>query len=253
MYPVLFQLGPLVIHSYGVMIALAVLLGVFVGLREGRRLGLEEGVLLDLAFYGTLAGVIGARLWHAATDWPHYVGRPWEILFFWQPGLAIQGVVVAAIATTVWLARRRRISFWQLADAGAPGLVLGQAIGRIGCFLAGCCYGVECDLPWAVPLAGAHRHPTQIYEFSVDLAIFAVLWTIRRRKPFEGFVFLVYAVMWSSMRVLLDFLRADTPIVAYGMRWAQLAGLTGVAIGLLIIGVRLWLEHGQGAFQRSSS
>ncbi|MCL4458970.1 MAG: prolipoprotein diacylglyceryl transferase [Chloroflexi bacterium] len=236
MYPLLFEYGPLVIRSYGVMIMLGIILGTFVALREGKRVGLLQTTILDFALYAVIAGIVGARLWHVANEWSTlYQDHPWEILAIWNGGLAIQGVVLGGIIVTVWYTKTHHLDFWRFADVGALGLILGQAIGRIGCTLNGCSYGVPANLPWSIYLAGRWRQPVQIYEFLADLAIFGLLWSLRRRKPFEGFLFLLYIISYSTVRITLDSLRADTDIVIYGLRWAQLAGMAGLTLGLLLL------------------
>ncbi|MCI0371255.1 MAG: prolipoprotein diacylglyceryl transferase [candidate division NC10 bacterium] len=171
MYPVLFQLGPLSIRSWGVLVILAFFVGTRVAAAEARRKGLEPDLVHDFSLWGLLGGVAGAHLYEVLLLDPAWYGRhPVQILTRWQGGMALCGALLGGTVAAILFTRRRRIGFWRFADVLAPGLILGQAFGRLGSFLDGEAYGVPTTLPWGVTysdpngLAPPHvqLHPVQV-------------------------------------------------------------------------------------------
>lgn len=218
MYPVLLQIGSFHLRTYGVVVAIGIFAAFALARREAKRHQAEPGLIDDFFFYALLFGFIGARLYYVALfDSGTFVRHPMEILAIWKGGLALHGGLVAGALTAIWFSRKRGISFWKLADILAPSLILGQGIGRLACFFSGDAYGVPTDLPWAVTFTdpnsmaplGIPLHPTQLYEFGLDLVLFAVLYSIRTRLNFEGQLFLIYALGYAVIRFFVEGFRGD--------------------------------------------
>jgi phosphatidylglycerol:prolipoprotein diacylglycerol transferase len=221
-YPILLDLGVWQIRSYGLFVALAVLVGIWWSAREAERRGFARALVYDAAWTITIAGFVGARLWYALFSEPDvFLGRPWEIFAIWHGGLSIHGALVAGTAVGVWWIRRRGLPFWRFADAVVPGLILGQAVGQIACLLNGDTYGKPTDLPWAIvfthpqamaPL-GVPLHPIQIYELLAYTAVFLVVHRVARSAARDGAVVLTYAVLYGVVRFAIEFFRGDPPLV----------------------------------------
>jgi phosphatidylglycerol:prolipoprotein diacylglycerol transferase len=217
MFPVLIRIGPLTIHTYGFMIAAAFLLGLWLAQRQAEREGLPRDKVTDIGFYALFAGIIGSRIFFIGTDWNHFSAHPFDMIKIWEGGLVFYGGVVFAIPVAVWYARRQRLSLWQTADVWAPSIAVGHAIGRLGCFCAGCCYGVPTGLPWGVvfnnpetlAIRGVALHPTQLYESAAELLNFVILVMVRRRKAFHGQLFWMYVLNYAVIRAVIELFRGD--------------------------------------------
>ena len=217
MFPVLIKVGPVTIHTYGLMIAIAFLLGLWLALRQAVREGLPKDKITDVGFYALFAGIIGARVFFIATNWQYFSGHPLDMIKIWEGGLVFYGGVIVAAPVAIWYARKQGLSLWQTADIWAPSIAIGHAIGRLGCFCAGCCYGKPTDLPWAVTftspeslaIRGVPLHPTQIYESGAELLNFAILLVLRRKKTFHGQVFWMYVLNYSIIRAVIELFRGD--------------------------------------------
>lgn len=223
MYPILVDFGVWQLRSYGLFVAVAVVAGAWWSAREAERRGFARHVVYDAAWVIAFAGLAGARLWYVLFSDPEiYLARPWEILAIWHGGLSMHGALIAGSVVAAWWIRRRRLPFWRFADALAPGLILGQAIGQIACLLNGDTYGKPTDLPWAIvfthpqamaPL-GVPLHPLQIYELVAYLAVFLVVHRVARSAARDGAVLLTYGVLYGAIRFAMEFFRADPPVVA---------------------------------------
>jgi phosphatidylglycerol:prolipoprotein diacylglycerol transferase len=217
MFPVLIRIGPLTIHTYGFMIAIAFLLGLWLARRQARREGLSEDRITDVGFYALFAGIVGSRVFFIATNWQHFSDHPVDMIKIWEGGLVFYGGVIFALPTVIWYAKKQGLSLWQTVDVWAPSIAVGHAIGRLGCFCAGCCYGLPTDLPWAVTFSDAESlairsvplHPTQLYESAAEFLNFAVLLFIRRRKAFHGQLFWMYVLNYSIIRAAIELFRGD--------------------------------------------
>lgn len=247
MHPILLQLGPLTIHTYGAMLALGLVLGL-IALRHGaRRLGLNPDAVMNEALVVVLAGLAGARLAFILLE----PGDLWtglaRFFFIWQGGLVFYGGLALAIPTAWWRARRRGWSPADLADALAPALALGQALGRLGCFSSGDSFGKPFDGPWAVVYTDPHSlaptgvplHPTQLYIAGALLAIFAILrWRLPRRR-FAGQIVLLYGALHGAARLIIEPFRADWrgEVVLAGL---TPTGLFALALMLLCLAGLWW-------------
>ena len=217
MFPVLIRIGPVTIHTYGLMIAAAFLLGLLLAQRQAVREGLPGDKIADIGFYALFAGIVGSRIFYIGTDWDHFSAHPLDMIKIWEGGLVFYGGVVFAIPVAVWYARRKKLPLWQTADIWAPSIAVGHAIGRLGCFCAGCCYGVPTDLPWGVTftnpetlaIKGVALHPTQLYESAAELLNFGVLVIVRRRKTFHGQLFWLYVLNYAIIRAVIELFRGD--------------------------------------------
>ncbi len=237
MYPRLFQIGPFTLFSFGLMVILGFLAGVALGARLCRERGMKGDALFDSAVVILIAGIAGARLLFVALHWREYSGHAFEIAATWKGGMSFHGGVGAGILTGMLCMKRRRLPALAMSDAAAPGLALGYAIGRIGCFLNGCCYGTPTAAPWGVHFPesgpGIHSHPTQIYGAAFNFALTAFLiWTYRR--PYRiGQNLMLFITGYSVYRFLVEGLRSGVTakVLALGLTEAQWFSLFAVLAG----------------------
>jgi phosphatidylglycerol:prolipoprotein diacylglycerol transferase len=248
MYPILLQVGGFKLHSYGVLVGVAILAAIWVATREARRKGFAGEVIGDLALPVVLTGLVGGRLAYVLGWEPELFSQdPLGIFAVWRGGLALHGGLLAGFGAGFWFCWRRRLNPWVLADALAPAIILGQGIGRLSCFLNGDAYGRATGVPWAVifsnpdalaPL-GVPLHPVQLYEFAADLMLFGVLWVLRKRPGFEGQLFLFYLAGYGVIRLLTEVFRGDRVEVAFGLSLLQGASLALLVTALVAFGWRL--------------
>ena len=238
--PIAFTIGPVSVAWYGIMVALAVLTLVLWALwsvKKGARISYDK--VISAAIVGIPSGVIFSRLLHVIDFWDYFIEHPGEIVG--GSGLTIYGAVLGA-ALGVWIySRFSKISFGYFADMLAPGIILAQAIGRVGCTLNGCCYGIETNFfcaviythPESLGPIGVPVHPTQIYEIIYNLIVFGVLLALRKRFRPDGSLFLIYLTLYSAWRLGIDFIRDGTDFL-FGLHEAQV-----IAIIVLIITITL--------------
>lgn len=218
MLPVFLQLGPLRFHTYGLLVGLGLVLGLALYVRLAGRAGLDQARALRLALVVLAVAIAGARLTYAALEWRLFLAQPWRVFYIWQGGLVFYGGLGAAMAVTWWLARRWGLPLLAISDCLAPALALGQALGRLGCLAAGCCYGAPWDGPWAVvfsdPACLARPldqplHPVQLYDaLGQGLMCLGLLW-LWPRRAFAGQVFFAYALLHGLLRLILERFRGD--------------------------------------------
>jgi phosphatidylglycerol:prolipoprotein diacylglycerol transferase len=247
--PVAFTIGVFSVRWYGIMVALAVLTLILWALREVRRgAALSYETVFNAALVGIPSGIIFSRLLHIIDHWQYYFQNPGQIIG--GSGLSIYGAVLGA-ALGIWIySRFSKVSFGYLADVISPGIILAQAIGRVGCTLNGCCYGLECHLPWAVvythpeslgPL-GVPVHPTQIYEIIYNLIVFVVLLRLRGRFKPAGSLFLIYLTLYSVWRLGIDFIREGTPFL-FGLHEAQVISIIVLIITITLMSLKTrWVK-----------
>lgn len=219
MYPEIFHIS--LLHTYGLLVAIAFLSALWLAGRLAVRAGLNSDSVTNLGIYCALAAIAGAKVMMFVVDLPYYVQHPEEIfsLSTLQAGGVFYGGLIGALAVSWWYMRRTRLPLWKTADVFAPAIALGHGIGRLGCFSAGCCWGVRCSLPWAVtftnPVAkdlvgvplNIPLHPTQLYESFSEFLIFGVLyWRIgKAHRP--GTIISLYLVLYSTVRFVVEFFR----------------------------------------------
>jgi len=246
MHPVLFSIGGVSIRSYGVMLVVGFLLGLWRAVRVSRKRGIDSEHAADASLVALLTGIVGARLLYLLLNVPR---EGWGVFReahrIWEGGLSFHGGLAAAVIG-VWIyVRIKRIHFLVLADLLSPSLALAYAFARIGCFLNGCCYGHPTDLPWAFiftdPAYGAATlpsHPSQLYAFAANLVIFWILTRIEKLNRPAGFVFASYIALYSTYRFLNEFTRkgATAEVWFAGLTQAQAISLASVLVcGLILI------------------
>lgn len=247
MFPKLISIGSFFLPTYGVLVALAFLIGLLVTIRLARRSGMNADLITNLAIYCALAGLAGGKLFMILFDWSFFAEHPREIftLSTLQAAGVFQGGLLLALLTAVLYIRHHKLPFLATADAFAPGVALGHAIGRLGCFAAGCCWGIECTRPWAITFTNpdAHRlvgvpigipvHPTQLYEMVTEAVVFAFLylWYGRPHKP--GVILALYLVLSSVARFVIEFYRFHEQGYLYGV---PLSLTQWIAIGTFLLG-----------------
>jgi phosphatidylglycerol:prolipoprotein diacylglycerol transferase len=269
MFPELFRIGTFPINTYGVLLALAFLVALVVAARLAARDGLSRERIYDLGLWMLLAALIGSKVLMLWTE-PAYRENPWQLfsLDFLRSGGVFYGGLIGAVVVGYLLVRRYGLPWWKTADAFAPGIALGQSIGRLGCFSAGCCWGKPTTLPWGVhftekghEITGVpiydeqmnplHLHPTQLYEAGATLIFFFFLIWLHRRKRFDGQVILFYAVLYGAARFLIEFVRDDPRgdiaglTTLTGLSTSQMISLVVGLAGLIILILR-WRKQRTG-------
>ena len=239
MYPELFQIGSLTVHSYGLMIGLAVLVSALLIYRKAPDEGIKADYVLEAVIVAAVSGIIGSRILYIILNWEYYSGRPLVAFITQFEGLSFYGGLFGgAIALYLW-GRWREIGFLKLADLFAPYLALGYGFGRVGCFLNGCCYGSESTVPWALPINMADdvlRHPVQLYALLGALIIFGALKLLRPVRPFVGFLLVALFAFYGVLRFTTEFFRSGEAVLL-GLTTAQVFSLTLVAASLLVMAV----------------
>lgn len=252
MFPQLFHLGKFSLPTYGLLVATGVLAGLWVSVRNSEKQGINSDDAWNFGILVVFSGIVGAKILYIINDWSYYSSHPGELfsLGTLQAGGVFSGGLIAAFVAAVWYVRRQHMPPLATCDAFAPGLALGHAIGRVGCFAAGCCYGKETHHFWGVtftnPVANANSgtplnvslEPTQLFESAIELANFFVLMWLFRRKKFDGQVFSAYLILYGVARFFLEFIRDDPG------RGSVFGGLmTGtqlISIGLVLAGSLIW-------------
>jgi phosphatidylglycerol:prolipoprotein diacylglycerol transferase len=217
MFPDLFSLGPVTIHTYGVFAATGFFFAMIVTWKIAEPEGITLQHIVDMGLIIILSAIIGSRLLHVLLNMSYYIHEPVAIFKIWQGGLVFSGGIIAVVIAMFWYAKRRNLSLMKIGDLWAPGAALGQAVGRIGCFMAGCCYGKPTDLKWGVVFTDPRSlapldtllHPTQIYSSLSGFIIFFVLLKMRAKKTFEGRVFLWFLILHSTARLAIERFRGD--------------------------------------------
>jgi phosphatidylglycerol---prolipoprotein diacylglyceryl transferase len=250
MFPKLISHGDFFLPSYGVLVTIGFLLGLWITGKLARERGLNAQLVTDLGIYVALAGLAGAKLMLILYELPYYLKHPAEIfsLATLQAGGVFYGGLIAALLVAIWYLRSRKLPFLPVADCFAPGIALGHAIGRLGCFAAGCCWGLACERPWAVTFTDpeAHRlvgvplhqplHPTQLYEALGEFLIFATLYRLAATKPPTGRLIGLYLILYPAVRFGVEFLRAHEQANPFGwiLSTAQWTALVLMAAGIYI-------------------
>jgi prolipoprotein diacylglyceryl transferase len=252
-----FHIGPLFVHAYGLMYALAVAGAVASTIRLWERRGGDRELVYDIALWGFPAGLVGGRLYHLATSWNQVPHEWWGPLAVWKGGLGIWGGIAAGTLVGVWRLRRAGVDVFSFMDAGAPGLLVAQAIGRIGNYFNQELFGGPTSLPWALKIDPAHRpagyerfatfHPTFLYELLFDLALAGVLaLVVRRGRVRPPGVFALYVAGYSAFRIFEEQLRVDPSRHLLGLRLNFF-----VATALCVAGLA-WFAYSQRSRARAA-
>jgi phosphatidylglycerol---prolipoprotein diacylglyceryl transferase len=222
MHPVLFDFGAFTIYSYGVLLAAAYLLGLQFALIRARSRGLDSQRVMDLGIWIIISALVGAKLLLLIVDFRQLTDSPRDLLSLARSGGVFYGGLIAAVTVALLYLRRHKLPLWTTTDVFAPGIALGHVVGRLGCLLAGCCFGRETSVPWAItfhsPAAlaqgtplGVPLHPTQLYEAGAEALILVfLLATERRGRPFPGRTFWSYMLLYGISRFIIEFYRGDS-------------------------------------------
>lgn len=247
MHPILCNIGPFQIHSYGMLLAVGFLLGIAVSLYFAKREGLPSEVILDLAIYVIIASVVGARLFYVAGQWDQYQNNLLEIFMVQKGGLVFLGGLLAAILVVFWYAKLKSIPVLKLLDVITPGTAIGYAIGRLGCFFNGCCFGLPTGLPWGVvfpfgSLANLyypdkHIHPTQLYSAALMFIFFIILFFSYRLKKSDGQVFWWGIIFYAIYRFAVEFLRYSP------LHWLGLTPSQWLVLAAALVAVKYLLRR----------
>ncbi len=254
MFPKLFDLGPLTIYTYGVLLAAAYLAGLRLAMSRARRFGLDANRVLDLGIYIIISALVGAKLLLLAVEWRTLTSSPAEMLSLLRSGGVFYGGLILAVVVAFWFIWKHDLPFWTTCDAFAPGIALGHVVGRLGCLAAGCCYGRATDVAWAItfsnPLAatnvgtplGIPLHPTQLYEAGAELLILIfLLATERKGRPFAGRTFWGYMLLYAISRFIIEIYRGDPRGTVFGV--LSTSQFISVILVPLSIGMLVWLSR----------
>jgi len=222
------------IAFYGIIIGIGIALGYIVASFQATRTGQDKEVYLDFAMYAVIVSIIGARIYYVVFEWENYKGNFLSMINIREGGLAIYGAVIAAVIVVYFFGKYKKIDFRDLADVCAPGLILGQAIGRWGNFINQEAHGTETTLPWAVIIDGKKYHPTFLYESVGNLLIFTFLMIyMRKYQKKKGEIILFYAILYGIVRFFVEGLRTDS-LMFLGFRVSQVLSLVGVLVGTIL-------------------
>jgi phosphatidylglycerol:prolipoprotein diacylglycerol transferase len=221
-HPILFEIGPVTIYSYGVLLAAAYLLGLWLAARRARAAGLDGNKVLDLGIWVIIAALVGAKALLFVVDFRHFTSSWQEFTTLLRSGGVFYGGLIAAVVVCIYQLRKHQLPLWTSGDLFAPGIALGYMVGRLGCLAAGCCYGKPTDVPWAItftdPAANLNvgtplnvaLHPTQVYESAAGFIILLLLLAIERRgRGFPGRTFWLFVLFYSISRFIIEFYRGD--------------------------------------------
>lgn len=248
--PVAFHMGPITIRWYGIMILAGFTVALLFLMREaawriGRRKETDPPMItpdevLDASLVGLVLGIIGTRVVYVALDWPDFAQRPLEAFNFWSGGLSFIGAPIFGFGYLYWFCRRHGYSFLGTADMVAPAFAVAYSIGRIGCFLNGCCFGGHCDLPWRtvffkdgdVSVLTPPSHPTQLYATIINLCIFAYLARRLRSPHAPGAVFVTYMLLYAIYRGIIEQFRkgATADVAMLGLTLGQVIAIVVIPL-----------------------
>ena len=217
MHPTILTIGSFAIHSYGLLLAVGFLLAIQIFVSRGKRRGIPEDSLHTISLVILILAIVGGRGLFVMTHWSEYSKDLWGIFRLWEGGLMLYGGYILAIAGGIAYVRRTGLSLWKVADAVAPAMALGIGIGRLGCFLNGCCYGLPTSLPWGVQFPsgsyasytfpGMPIHPSQLYLALAGAALFLALLRLDRTPRFDGWLFWTAVAIDAVLRFVIDFTR----------------------------------------------
>jgi phosphatidylglycerol:prolipoprotein diacylglycerol transferase len=248
MHPRLFELGPITVYTYGVLLAVAYLAGLKLATTRAHSRGLEPSRVMDLGIIIIVAAIVGAKILLFAVDFDFYWSHPAEIFSLARSGGVFYGGLIAAVLVSFWYLRRHAMPLWATCDVFAPGIALGHAIGRLGCLFAGCCFGRPTSLPWGIvfsdPFAasyvgtplGVRLHPTQLYEAGAELVILAVLLLSERRgRAYAGRTFWIYTLLYAISRFIIEFFRGDERGSLLGLSTSQFISVVLVPLSVYML------------------
>jgi len=253
----IWNLGPITLYTYGVLLAAAYLLGLKFAMVRAKQRGLDSARILDLGIYIIISALIGAKLLLLVTDWRTFRTDPHEFWTLARSAGVFYGGLILAVIVALWYVRRTGLPLWTTCDVFAPGIALGHAIGRFGCLFAGCCYGKPTSMPWGITFTerfaaenvgtplGIPLHPTQLYEAGAELLIlFVLLATERKGRPFAGRTFWLYMLLYAVSRFIIEIYRGDERGTIFMLSTSQ---FISVILAPLAIGMLVYLARGAEA------
>ncbi len=233
MQQILLEIGPFKLYSYGLALVTAFYVDYYILQREFKRLKYDPNLATDIVFWAAVGGILGAKIYYLVENIGAVIADPAAVILSGY-GLVFWGGLVGGTLGVTFVIWRKKLEWLVIADIVAPLLIMGYAIGRTGCFMNGCCYGLATDLPWGLHFphqaAGLTVHPTQLYEFSAGLIIFYILWQRRKNIKFTGNLFFTYFILAGSERFLIEFIRINPKYVA-GLSGAQIFSILLIAAG----------------------
>lgn len=249
MHPVLFEAGGLTIYSYGVLLAAAYLLGLQFALTRARHRGLNGQRVMDLGIWIIISALIGAKLLLLIVEFRQFRANPGDLLGLVRSGGVFYGGLIAAVIVALFYMRRHKMPLWTTTDVFAPGIALGHIVGRLGCLLAGCCFGKPADVAWAItftdPAAmanagtplGVPLHPTQLYDAGAEALILIFLLVFERRgRAFPGRTFWSYMLLYGASRFIIEFYRGDNRGVVFdALSTSQFVSLLLVPLSIVML------------------
>ena len=252
--PIIFTLGPLTLHWYGLFMILGISAGLLISFRLGKKYyQITKNDIFDLAFWLIIGGIVGARIYDVLLQLPYYINYPWQIFAVWNGGLAIHGSIIAGIIIIYFFSISKKINFFKMTALLVPGLALGQAIGRFGNYFNQEIFGLPTNLPWGIPISVLNRpleyvtfqyfHPTFLYESLGSLLIFSVLYLAtvwlnkRKRLNLDSYIWLTatYMILYSLIRFSLEFIRLDYAPAFLGLRFPQVISLLIIIIFIFLL------------------
>ncbi|MGG1397111.1 prolipoprotein diacylglyceryl transferase [Bacillus salipaludis] len=248
--PIAFHLGPIEVHWYGIIIGLGALLGLMLATRECKKRGISPDHLTDLIMFALPIAIISARIYYVAFEWGYYKNHISEIPAIWHGGIAIHGGLMGAIITALIFTRKRKISFWKLADITAPSILLGQAIGRWGNFMNQEAHGgpvsrsflEQLHIPTFIinqmDINGVYYHPTFLYESLWSFVGVIILITLRKVNLRRGEMFITYLIWYSIGRFFIEGMRTDSLMLTSHLRMAQVISIVIILVSVLLMIVR---------------
>ena len=260
MFPVLFEIGPIKIYSFGFMLVVAFYTCYFLLNSDLKRLGYDSKLASDIVFWAAIGGILGAKMYYLLENLPRTIDDPMGMIFSGSGLVFLGGLMGGMLGVTIVL-RKNELPWLTFADIVSPLLILGYAIGRIGCFLVGDDYGMPTSLPWGISFINGlpptttqafsayypwidisglepgiiHVHPTQIYESLAGIAIFTVLWNRRKYVKTTGNLFLFYLILTGVERFMIEFIRTNNMYLFDIFSGAQIISVLMVSIGLYFL------------------
>lgn len=239
----LFSIGPLTVHSYGLMIALGILVCVFMGMYRARKYGYKDEAVLDIAILGILSGFVGAKLLYVLVEFDSFLKNPMDVLG--SEGFVVYGGIIVGALVGILYCRIKKLPCWEYFDLLAPSIAVAQGFGRIGCFLAGCCYGRPTDTFWGVTFpegsfapAGVPLIPTQLISSAGDFIITGILLVYSKHNKKAGNVGIFYMLLYGIGRFLVECLRSDDRGTVGLLSTSQF-----ISIGIILLAIILFFRH----------
>jgi len=262
MYPVLFHIPlfgtTITVYTYGFLVAVAFLAGMMWVSYESKRVGQDPAKAMDLAFYIIVAAILGSRILHVlVSEREQFFENPLILFKIWEGGLVFYGGLLASILTAIWYIRRHKLSFWIISDIFSPAIALGHVFGRLGCLMAGCCFGRTAPQAWysitfpdnahSFAPTGVPLYPTQLMETGGELLIFFFLLFVRKKKRFDGQVFASYIIVYSILRSFVEYFRGDIVRGFIIEPWFSTSQF--ISIIMFVTGIVIYLKkyHRKGA------